>query len=87
MHNVSQIVGSRLYATVDLDKARVGRTRIVTRNISNPHWNEHFRIYCAHKISEIIFTVKDDNTLGATLIGRAHLPVKEIINGKRWIHG
>ncbi|XAR69377.1 Phospholipase D [Bertholletia excelsa] len=84
-----EIVGSRLYATVDLDKARVGRTRIVTRNISNPHWNEHFRIYCAHKISEIIFTVKDDNTLGATLIGRAHLPVKEIINGQEvdtWIN-
>ncbi|GAA0156838.1 phospholipase [Lithospermum erythrorhizon] len=83
-----EIVGSRLYATIDLDKARVGRTRIIKHQSSNPRWYEFFYIYCAHEVSHIIFTVKDDNPIGATLIGRAYLPVEDIINGftvDRWI--
>ncbi|KAH7845880.1 hypothetical protein Vadar_006968 [Vaccinium darrowii] len=72
---------TKLYATVDLDKARVGRTRLVEHQPSNPRWNESFRIYCAHMVSEVVFTVKDDNPIGATLIGRAYLPVRDIING------
>ncbi|KAL9676437.1 hypothetical protein QQ045_004651 [Rhodiola kirilowii] len=48
---------------------------------SKPQWNEPFYIYCAHYASHVIFTVKDDNPIGATLIGRAYLPVKEIIYG------
>ncbi|WVZ01378.1 hypothetical protein V8G54_027447, partial [Vigna mungo] len=38
--------------------------------------------------SNIIFTVKDDNPIGATLIGRAYVPVEEILDGKeidRWV--
>ncbi|KAB2619097.1 phospholipase D alpha 1-like [Pyrus ussuriensis x Pyrus communis] len=81
-----QIVGSKLYATIDLDKARVGRTRMVN-DPNNPKWGEEFHIYCAHNISHIIFTVKDDDLIGATLIGRAYIPVEEILKGygaKRW---
>ncbi|KAK8496091.1 hypothetical protein V6N12_046660, partial [Hibiscus sabdariffa] len=74
-------LGPQLYATVDLDKARVARTRIVRHNPSSPHWNENFRIYCAHLISDVIFTVKDNSPIGAVLIGRAYLPVKDIIDG------
>jgi len=66
-----------LYATVDLDKARVGRTRM----IGSPKWNETFHIYSAHSISNIIFTVKQDNPIGATLIGRAYVPVEQVIKG------
>ncbi|KAK2392140.1 phospholipase D alpha [Trifolium repens] len=73
----AEIIGMGLYATVDLDKARVGRTRM----IDNPKWNENFHIYTAHSISNIIFTVKQDNPIGATLIGRAYVPVEQVING------
>ncbi|TKY74727.1 Phospholipase D alpha 1 [Spatholobus suberectus] len=83
-----EIVGTRLYATVDLDKARVGRTRMIGNQPSHPKWNETFEIYCAHKISNIVFTVKDGNPIGATLIGRAYIPVEQVIRGpivKRWV--
>ncbi|TVU46769.1 hypothetical protein EJB05_06328 [Eragrostis curvula] len=63
----------KLYATVDIDKARVGRTRMVDP-VHSPQWQESFHIYCAHDASNVIFTVKADNPVGATLIGRAYLP-------------
>lgn len=83
-----KIVGSKLYASVDLDKARVGRTRMLRNQPYNPQWNESFRIYCAHHISNIIFTIKDADLVGATLLGRAYVPVQEIINGyevDKWV--
>ncbi|CAI0416683.1 unnamed protein product [Linum tenue] len=83
-----EIGGSRLYATVDLDKARVGRTRILTKEPSNPRWYESFWIYCAHTINHIIFTIKDEDPVGATLIGRAYIPVEDIIKGyivDKWV--
>ncbi|KAH1124534.1 hypothetical protein GLYMA_06G068700v4 [Glycine max] len=83
-----EIVGTRLYATIDLDKARVGRTRMIGNQPSHPRWNETFEIYCAHQISKIIFTVKDGNPIGATLIGRASVPVEQVRKGpivKRWV--
>ncbi|KAK9280687.1 hypothetical protein L1049_014385 [Liquidambar formosana] len=49
---------------------------------------ESFHIYCAHLVSNVIFTVKYNNPVGATLIGRAYVPVKNIINGDildRWV--
>ncbi|CAN6284481.1 unnamed protein product [Urochloa humidicola] len=77
----------KLYATVDIDKARVGRTRMLDP-VHSPRWNESFRIYCAHDASNIIFTVKADNPVGATLIGRAYLPTRDIAAGhkvERWL--
>ncbi|KAL6208403.1 hypothetical protein ACLB2K_019353 [Fragaria x ananassa] len=82
-----EISGSKIYATVDLDKARVARTRMVN-NPHNPIWKEEFHIYSAHNISYIIFTVKADDPIGATLIGRAYIPVEDIIKGyvvDRWV--
>ncbi|KAI3743628.1 hypothetical protein L1987_61338 [Smallanthus sonchifolius] len=55
---------------------------------TNPRWYESFHIYCAHNVSNIIFTVKDDNPVGAILIGRAYLPVEHVINENeidRWL--
>ncbi|GER32586.1 phospholipase D [Striga asiatica] len=84
-----EVVGSsRLYATIDLERARVGRTRVIQNEPSNPRWYEEFHIYCAHTVSSIVFTVKDDNPIGATLIGRAYLPVEQILGGHmvdRWM--
>ncbi|GJN31684.1 hypothetical protein PR202_gn00014 [Eleusine coracana subsp. coracana] len=77
----------KLYATVDIDKARVGRTRLVDPAHS-PQWQESFHIYCAHDASHVIFTVKADNPVGATLLGRAYLPTGDVVNGQpvdRWL--
>ncbi|CAL5210604.1 unnamed protein product [Lathyrus oleraceus] len=91
--NIEETVGigkgvTKLYATIDLEKARVGRTRIIENEHTNPKWYESFHIYCAHLASNIIFTVKDDNPIGATLIGRAYVPVEEVLDGEeidRWV--
>ncbi|KAK4765641.1 hypothetical protein SAY86_026731 [Trapa natans] len=93
MENVEETIGigkgtTKLYATIDLGKARVGRTRKVENEPSNPRWYESFHIYCAHMASDAIFTVKDDNPIGATLIGRAYIPVEELLSGEevdRWV--
>ncbi|KAJ4767966.1 Phospholipase D [Rhynchospora pubera] len=79
---------SKLYATVDLEKARVGRTRMITNEPVNPRWYESFHIYCAHSAADVIFTVKFDNPIGASLIGRAYLPVSDLLDGEeidRWL--
>ncbi|PWA56675.1 phospholipase D alpha 1 precursor [Artemisia annua] len=91
--NIEETVGfgkgtPKIYATIDLEKARVGRTRKIDDEPENPRWFESFHIYCAHAASNVIFTVKDDNPIGATLIGRAYVPVEELLNGDeidRWV--
>ncbi|KAG5564446.1 hypothetical protein RHGRI_000588 [Rhododendron griersonianum] len=78
---------SKLYATIDLEKARVGRTRLLEEH-SNPRWYESFHIYCAHTASNVVFSIKEDNPIGAALIGRAYLPVRDLLDGgevDRWI--
>ncbi|KAL8230392.1 hypothetical protein R6Q57_000170 [Mikania cordata] len=86
MANIQETVGfgegtPKIYATIDLDKCRVGRTRKIENEPQNPRWFESFHIYCAHSTSNIVFTVKDNNPIGATLIGRAYMPVTELTNG------
>lgn len=83
-----KVGGSQIYATVDLDRARMARTRTLRDQSSKPRWNQFFHIYCAHLISFIIFTVKDDNPIGATLIGRAYVHVEDVVRGyivDRWV--
>ncbi|KAL3701172.1 hypothetical protein R1sor_019194 [Riccia sorocarpa] len=70
---------SNLYATVDLDKIRVGRTRIVSGTTANPVWGEKFRLYTSHTISEVVITVKENDSVGATLIGRGRIPAPDIL--------
>ncbi|KAJ0700797.1 putative phospholipase D [Helianthus annuus] len=77
-----------MYATIDLDKCRVGRTRLLENDPENPKWNESFHIYCAHLASDVVFTVKADNPIGATLIGRAYIPIDDLLAGDevdRWV--
>ncbi|XP_076925185.1 phospholipase D alpha 1-like [Bidens hawaiensis] len=91
--NLEETVGfgkgtPKMYATIDLDKCRVGRTRLLENDPENPKWEESFHIYCAHSASNVIFTVKDDNPIGATLIGRGYVPVEELLEGEevdRWV--
>ncbi|EPS60466.1 hypothetical protein M569_14336, partial [Genlisea aurea] len=72
---------SRLYATIDLGIARVGRTRLLEET-SNPRWYESFHIYCAHTTSDVVFSVKIDNPIGAEVIGRAALAAADIVVGE-----
>ncbi|GJW41440.1 phospholipase D alpha 1-like protein [Tanacetum coccineum] len=67
-----------LYATIDLEKARVGRTRMLEHD-SNPRWYESFHIYSAHMASNLIFTIKEDDPIGATNLGRAYIPVNRLL--------
>ncbi|XWS19088.1 hypothetical protein CRYUN_Cryun32bG0101200 [Craigia yunnanensis] len=91
--NVEEMIGigkgvPKIYATIGLERARVGRTRTLEKEISNPRWYESFHIYCAHTASNVVFTVKDDNPIGATLIGRAYVPVEDLLTGEevvRWL--
>ncbi|XP_077220239.1 phospholipase D alpha 1 [Tasmannia lanceolata] len=79
---------TKVYATIDLQKARVGRTRRIDNEPVNPRWYESFHIYCAHMVADVIFSVKDANPIGASLIGRAYVPVEELLNGAevdRWV--
>ncbi|KAL6006291.1 Phospholipase D [Asimina triloba] len=93
VENIGETIGMgkgnpKVYATVDLEKARVGRTRIIEKEPTNPRWYESFHIYCAHLAANVIFTVKDDNLIGASLIGRAYVPVRDILDGEeidQWV--
>ncbi|KAM7511500.1 hypothetical protein LguiB_010375 [Lonicera macranthoides] len=79
---------SKLYATIDLEKARVGRTRLIDCNHSHPKWDESFHIYCAHVTSNVSFSIKEDQPIGASHIGRAQIPIQEVLNGNeidKWL--
>ncbi|KAF5183145.1 Phospholipase d alpha [Thalictrum thalictroides] len=92
VENIEEAIGigkgaTQLYATIDLERGRVGRSRLIDEPV-NPRWNESFYIYCAHLASNIVFSIKVANPIGATLIGRAYLSVKELFNGQqvdRWL--
>ena len=73
---------SKVYVTIDLDKARVGRTRKLENEETNPCWSECFHIYCAHKASHLVFSVKQENPIGATVIATAQLPVQKLLQGE-----
>uniref|UniRef100_A0A7C9EMM4 Phospholipase D n=1 Tax=Opuntia streptacantha TaxID=393608 RepID=A0A7C9EMM4_OPUST len=91
VENIEGVFGKdagKLYATVDIEGARVGRTRLIQHKDDNPRWYEQFHIYCAHMTSDIVFTLKEDNPIGATLLGRAYLPVTDVLGGEEvdtWI--
>eukprot|EP00249_Psilotum_nudum_P030410 c43009_g1_i1 orf=809-3268(+) len=73
---------SRLYATIDFGIARIARTRIVEHEPANPVWNESFHLCCAYETEAVTITVKDDRPVGAEVVGRAHIPVSEILSGQ-----
>ncbi|KAM0852684.1 hypothetical protein ACQ4PT_051595 [Festuca glaucescens] len=73
---------TQLYATIDLGRARVGRTRVITGDPVNPRWYEDFHIYCAHFAADVVFSVKVAQPISATLIGRAYLPVKDLLDAE-----
>ncbi|KAK5817535.1 hypothetical protein PVK06_022459 [Gossypium arboreum] len=86
LHNIEDRAGvgkgiSKLYVTIDLEDTRVGRTRLLENECSNPQRHESFQIYCAHTVSNVAFSIKEDDPIGATLIGRAYVPVQQLLKG------
>ncbi|XP_057996225.1 phospholipase D alpha 1-like [Hevea brasiliensis] len=87
LENIEETVGcgkgfSKLYAAIDLEGARVGQTRLLEHARSDPKWHQSFHIYCAHKASNVVFSIKVKDPIGAEVIGRAYLPASELLNGK-----
>nr|AAC49274.1 phospholipase D [Arabidopsis thaliana] len=90
--NVEETIGvgkgeTRLYATIDLQKARVGRTRKIKNEPKNPKWYESFQVSVVTWLLISSSLSKDDIPIGATLIGRAYIPVDQVINGEvdQWV--
>ena len=59
MEGIEDTVGvgkgtTKIYATIDLEKARVGRTRMISNEPVNPRWYESFHIYCAHLAADLL---------------------------------
>ncbi|KAH7316216.1 hypothetical protein KP509_21G083200 [Ceratopteris richardii] len=73
---------SKLYVSIEMESARVGRTRVIVDEPANPLWNECFHVYCAYNVATIQVLVKDDNPVGADVIGRAKIPVADILSGE-----
>lgn len=79
-HHRSKVITSDPYASVVLAGARLARTRVITNN-QDPVWNEHFVIPVAHFVSEIVFSIKDNDLMGAQLIGNVEIPADVIGRG------
>ncbi|KAI3861122.1 hypothetical protein MKX03_003162 [Papaver bracteatum] len=75
-----KIITSDPYVSVCLAGATVARTRVIF-NSENPLWDEHFCIPVAHPIAKIEFQVKDNDVLGAQLIGVVDIAVEKILTG------
>lgn len=79
-HN-KKIITSDPYVTVNIGGATVARTRVIS-NSQNPKWEEHFNIPLAHAVADIEFKVKDDDVLGADMIGTATVPALSIASSE-----
>ncbi|KAL6897808.1 hypothetical protein ACP4OV_006767 [Aristida adscensionis] len=73
---------SKIYATIGLGKARVGRTRTLADETAAPRWFESFHVYCAHLAADVVFTIRAKSTLGASTVGVAYLPARDLLAGR-----
>lgn len=74
------MITSDPYVSVCLSGATVAQTRVIA-NCENPLWDEHFCVPVAHPVVKVEFHVKDNDMLGAELIGVVEIPVDKIISG------
>ncbi|KAG5248481.1 phospholipase delta [Salix suchowensis] len=74
------IITSDPYVSVCLAGATVAQTRVIA-NCENPLWDEHFCVPVAHPVAKVEFHVKDNDFLGAQLIGVVEIPAEKIISG------
>ncbi|KAJ8768258.1 hypothetical protein K2173_021198 [Erythroxylum novogranatense] len=76
----SSMITSDPYVSVCLAGATVAQTRVIA-NCENPMWDEHFCVPVAHPVQKVEFHVKDNDVLGAQLIGVVEISVEKIISG------
>ncbi|MQM09316.1 hypothetical protein Taro_042187 [Colocasia esculenta] len=69
------------YVTVRLAGATVARTRVI-RNAEFPVWNQHFVVPVAHPATSVEFMVKDNDVVGADLIGTVNIPASRVASGE-----
>ncbi|KAJ3704552.1 hypothetical protein LUZ61_008257 [Rhynchospora tenuis] len=81
MQKVRGPMTSDPYITVSVSYAVVARTYVIDNN-ENPIWDQHFFVPVAHEVPEVLFTVKDDDTLGAQIIGTVSVPAETIYSGE-----
>lgn len=74
------IITSDPYVSVCLAGATIAQTRVIP-NSENPSWGEHFCVPVAHPVMKVEFHVKDNDILGAQLIGVVGIPVEKLISG------
>ncbi|GAV68355.1 PLDc domain-containing protein/PLD_C domain-containing protein [Cephalotus follicularis] len=77
-----------LYTRIDIEGSRVGQTRLIKNKGPDLQWYESFHIYCAHMASHVVFSIKEYVPIGTNVIGRAYMPVEELLNGEevvRWL--
>ncbi|XP_010244835.1 PREDICTED: phospholipase D delta-like isoform X2 [Nelumbo nucifera] len=77
-----KIITSDPYVSVCMAGATVAQTRIIA-NCEDPSWDEHFRVPVAHPITKVEFQVKDNDILGAQLIGVVEIPIEKILPGDK----
>ncbi|KAH9294063.1 hypothetical protein KI387_040732, partial [Taxus chinensis] len=77
-----KIITSDPYVSVNLADAKVAQTRII-KNSQHPIWNEHFTIQVAHLVAEVCFVVKDDDLMGADLIGTVAVSAQRVFRGEK----
>ncbi|KAK7399686.1 hypothetical protein VNO78_10875 [Psophocarpus tetragonolobus] len=75
-----KMITSDPYVSVCVAGATIAQTRVIP-NCENPLWDERFVVPVAHPAQKVEFLVKDNDILGAELIGVVEIPVHKIISG------
>ncbi|XP_061365758.1 phospholipase D delta-like [Gastrolobium bilobum] len=75
-----KMITSDPYVSVCLAGATIAQTRVIA-NCENPLWDEQFVVPVAHPVQKVEFLVKDNDVLGAELIGVVEIPVQKILSG------
>jgi phospholipase D1/2 len=75
-----KIITSDPYVSVNLGDATVAQTRVIS-NSEYPVWNEHFQIQVAHLVDKVRFIVKDNDFLGADIIGTTAISAGVVLRG------
>ncbi|KAG5525846.1 hypothetical protein RHGRI_032216 [Rhododendron griersonianum] len=70
------------YVSVCLAGATVAQTRVIT-NSEFPLWDEHFHVPVAHPVVKVEFQVKDNDILGAQLIGVVEISADKLVSGNK----
>ncbi|KAL2928676.1 Phospholipase D gamma 1 [Bienertia sinuspersici] len=68
------------YVNVSVASSIIARTFVLT-NDENPVWMQHFFVPVAHTAAEVHFVVKDDDVVGAQIIGAVGIPVQQLYSG------